>query len=64
MWEKGKPRPIEFMIRGYGVPEMMEILARWDQLSEVEKTELGFTDSPQMQSSASRARGSERALVR
>ena len=39
-----KPRPIEFMFRGYSVPEMLEILARWDNLSDVEKAEIGFID--------------------
>lgn len=48
-----KPRPIEFMLRGYSVHDMIEILAHWDQFTEAEKAELGFTDSPRTRSSAS-----------
>jgi hypothetical protein len=41
-----RPRPIEFMVRGYSVPEMLRILERWDQMTEAEKAELGFTPDP------------------
>jgi hypothetical protein len=41
-----KPRPIEFMVRGYSVGDMLRILEQWDQMTETEKIELGFTPDP------------------
>jgi hypothetical protein len=35
------------MLRGYSVSKMLQILERWDTLTDAEKAELGFTDSPQ-----------------
>jgi len=45
--QREKPRPIEFMTRGYTVAQMMEILAEWDRLGEDELRELGFMASTQ-----------------
>jgi len=39
-----KPRPIDFMALGYGVYEMMQILERWDQMTDAEKINLGFKE--------------------
>src|SRR5215831_8560703 len=44
MWEKDRPRPIEFMKRGYGVSEMVQILERWATLTDQEKIDLGFIE--------------------
>jgi hypothetical protein len=40
-----KPRPIEFMLRGYELADTLAILDRWEALSEDEKRALGFTDA-------------------
>ncbi len=37
-----KPRPIEFMIRGHSLFDMRDILARWEGLTPVELSDLGF----------------------
>ena len=42
-----KPRPIEFMLRGYTVAQMRAILDRWDALTESERGDLGFTCGPE-----------------
>jgi hypothetical protein len=40
-----KPRPIEFMLRGYELSDTLRILDNWDALSEEEKRALGFTEA-------------------
>ena len=60
VWYSGrmirKPRPIEFMLRGYPLSDTLAILGQWDALSDSEKRELGFMDeettdvSPQLSS--------------
>lgn len=38
-----KPRPIEFLMRGFDLADALSILDRWDSLSEAERAALGFT---------------------
>ncbi len=33
-----KPRPIEFLVRGYEIEQCREILAGWDSLTNAEQT--------------------------
>ena len=40
-----KPRPIEFLIRGYDLADALVILERWDSLTSAELAELGFISS-------------------
>lgn len=37
-----KPRPVEFMVRGYDLADALAIIERWDDLSIAEREALGF----------------------
>jgi hypothetical protein len=50
MEKKEKPRPIQFMLRGFSVAQMLEILEAWDTLTEDEIKELGFNVSAESRS--------------
>jgi hypothetical protein len=56
MSERKKPRPIEFMVRGFTLAQMYEILGQWNSLTDQELQALGFMDSTQSgQATASRS---------
>ena len=40
-----KPRPVEFMVRGYTLADALAILERWESLSASEIEALDFTAS-------------------
>jgi hypothetical protein len=46
-----KPRPIEFLVRGYDLADALAILERWDSLTVAELAELGFSSSEDSEAS-------------
>jgi hypothetical protein len=43
--DRAKPHLNEFLIRGIPLQRALEILARWDHLTDTELVELGFISS-------------------